>query len=477
MGPGSHSAAGRVTPRVSRRRDRPAAVSFRGLPIYQKALVGAIIFSPLQSGFTLNLGFPLKISEVLIMFAVLSYFFGRRTRPTPSLERKLFVALGFLVGVSTAYHLLTPVTNVELHGFTRSPEVDLALYFFYSMLVLVMWLLMTTLPSGVMQKAMIWSIWVCAAATFLQWVLSQAGMLEVLETLNYQTKAKGLNLDGSDDDVMRTGSFVEGQQLGFFAGMMMLIALKNRAYIAVGLAVYCLIYSQSTTGFLGVAVAVATILFLRPRLNSILRFLLSGAIVAGILASVPALRTLLSFQLAKLGLFGLDEQFSGSDDSLDLRSIKTEIGARMTFDHPLIGVGPGRYGINFFDYATNPPVPIYYWNPDHRASAENVYIHISSELGIPALLCFVVALLALVLKQYRGLPVDFAVGLYLVIGIITQGSWTFIPIWIGLAYLAVNAHDLREKRLIRSRSAPSSPSLSATAPPGPTVDEPVKGLS
>ena len=58
----------------------------------------------------------------------------------------------------------------------------------------------------------------------------------------------------------------------------------------------------------------------------------------------------------------------------------------MTYDHPLVGVGPGRYGDETVNYVGNRPYEL------ESPLAHNSYLEIMAELGFPALVAFLVYL-------------------------------------------------------------------------------------
>ena len=426
----------------------------RSLYAYEKLILVAIALSPLQSAFTLDIGFPLKLSELCLGFGVVLYVFGRRRKAGFTATHRAVVLLGILVVFSTISMLIAGPPAGFFPGYTRSLNADMLLYTGYAGMVIIMWLMASKLPSSAIAKALIVAVWVCGIGTLMQWGLGSLGQIEILESLNFETKAKGFSLDGDDIGVMRSGPFVEGQHLGFFAGAGVIIALRYRRYLTLLVALVCLFYSQSTTGFLGLGLALVVTLLARPRVSQIVKIFLVTITFGGLALLIPEVRVLAKYQLAKLGLFGFTDDYSGSDISIDLRSAKTEIGFQIASEHPFLGVGPGRYGAHFFDHATAPPIPFYYFDmPDHRALAENIYAQIAAELGIVALVVFCFGLLTLMIATFRSRPIDLGFLAFLAISFSTQSNWTFIPIWVFLAYSMSIVNEL-------NRAGPSTGSTS-----------------
>ena len=429
--------------------DKPEKLS---LYAYEKLILIAIALSPLQSAFTLDVGFPLKLSELCLGFGIILYVFGRHRKAGITATHRAFILLGSIVVLSTITALFAGPPAGYFPGYTRSLNADMLLYTGYAGLVIIMWLIASKIPSSAIAKALIIAVWVCGIGSLMQWGLGSLGQIDFLESLNFETKAKGFSLDGDDTGVMRSGPFVEGQHLGFFAGAGVIIALRYRRYLTLLVALICLFYSQSTTGFLGLGVALVITLLARPRVSQIIKILLGTIMFGGLALLIPEVRVLAKYQLAKLGLFGFADDYSGADISIDLRSAKTEIGFQIASEHPFFGVGPGRYGAFFFDHATAPPIPFYYFNmPDHRALAENIYAQIAAELGIVALLVFCFGFLALMASMLRSRPIDLGFLAFLAISFSTQSNWTFIPVWVFLAYSMSIVNDLH-----RSGTLPAS---------------------
>ena len=73
---------------------------------------------------------------------------------------------------------------------------------------------------------------------------------------------------------------------------------------------------------------------------------------------------------------------------------------RMAADNPLLGVGPGRYGIESRDYILNDPINI--TNP----VVHNAYLEVLAEGGVPTLIAFVAFIVRLVALDGAGAKTD-----------------------------------------------------------------------
>lgn len=412
------------------------------LDLPQQLLVLAIALMPLQSALTYDLGFPLKPSEVLVIISlILCALTGRLfDGPRRFISTETWVlAFGLLVVVSALATFARPDPTGPLHGFTRSPTIDAGLYTFYGALVISMWAVFRQLPRATMAKAVIASIWIAAGMLVLQVILTLAGDKSLLHELGYHVVPPGRALPGIGASLPRNGSFVEGQHLGFFCGVAFFVAVAERRKWAAIACLAMLVVSQSTTGFVAIVLGYTVALVFRPTASSAVK--LFGALAASgfVVLAVPALRTAVQIQLGKLGL--LHTNFDFITKSIDLRAVKTDIGLHIMWDHPLLGVGPGRYGVAFYDYVDPSKVTASYFDPAFRALAENVYAQIGAEFGVIALTVFCVFVLGYLYRAPRAGTAVGAAAVALALGLATQSDWTFLPAWTFLAYLSATIVD------------------------------------
>jgi hypothetical protein len=411
----------------------PSAKSSNGrVPIIDYLLLGAVAASPLQRAFTLDLGVPLKLSEVLIVLAALSYPFIVRARGTKLVEGPWVVLLGVVVCASAAYHLLLPDPPGPYPGYTRGVTQDMLLYVAFSLLVVIAWMLVSRMDSERVRKAFVVAVWICIVTTAVQFVLYTAGLESVLKLLNYQTERVGT---GFGIDSLRTGPFVEGQHLGFFAGAGLFICLQQRKYAAAAGALACVIYSQSTTALIALIVSAGLLFVIRPETKTQVRLLFGVATFAAAANFIPSVRSFLAFQLAKMG-FGEAADTTANDISATTRPAKGGLAWEMATDHPILGIGPGRFGVWFQHYAVPTDFSEKYFNGINRPIVENGYLQLAAEVGIPALLVLGIVLVLLAYRAYRWSGLTFALVVFVAISIATLSSWTFGPLWLILAYVA-----------------------------------------
>lgn len=408
------------------------------LGLFEKLLLAAVALMPFQSALTFAVGFPLKASELLLGAAVTVYLFTpRRMKIRPDAASALVWVLMVVLAISTLINILIPI-SASVQGYDRGFTVDLLLYFAYGNIALIFWRLLRHLDPSWFARAIVLSVWLCGAATLFQFSMISVGATSLLDALNFTTTGTGIDLSDASSGAtqLRSGPFLEGQHLGFFAGAGLFVCLYRKAYLASLIAIACIIYSQSTTAIIGVVFGLVVAVAVRPGIKL---WVVAVAILGGgaaLMTFSTQARVFIDFQLAKLGLIEGASRYATL--SLDLRSIKTEIGLRIAAERPIFGVGPGRYGINFYDFADDyVSLPQYYYRAGYRAIAENAYAQIAAELGLLALFCFAALLVALIIRNFRSSTTILALTTSLVVTVSTQSSWTFLPIWTFLGFCAL----------------------------------------
>ncbi|MGW9112846.1 O-antigen ligase family protein [Microbacterium sp. NPDC055683] len=436
---------------------------FNSIPLHTKLVLAAVALMPFQSAFTIDVGAPLKASEILAFASLitLAFTWRRRTRPrTVSPDIVCVAILGASVILAAVGPLLSAEISAPIRGTSRSGLLDILLYTVYGIFALAIWLLVRQTDASLLLKALRVSIWLCLCAIGLQVWFRLAGWGPLLSAVGFDMTPRGLTFLGAT--FSRSGPFVEGQHLGFYAGAVLVVMLYSRNYASAVAAAVCVTFSESTTGLAGAAIAIIAVVILRP--NKIALMALGGAALASAAAVAisAGARDFVFLQLAKIGLITLPT--GNPMKSLDVRSAKAEIAWRMMWDHLPFGVGPGRYAVYFGDYqdAYNALDGVY--GKSSRPIVENGYFQIGAELGPIALLAFVVLVAWLAWRSWRTARLPLALITFIAIGFATQSSWTFPPI---LMLLGIVASFVRTGSA--QHRAPAEPSELSDAPPPATL--------
>jgi putative inorganic carbon (HCO3(-)) transporter len=130
--------------------------------------------------------------------------------------------------------------------------------------------------------------------------------------------------------------------------------------------------------------------FLRPRTA----LLTSGAVVVGLVVVALALPALVSQKLEVKGAV--------AEQNVDERRIRWGAATEMAADHPLLGVGPAGFKVNYPKYVDfEDPNPLHPLDVAHE-----MYLEVAAELGLPGLLAF----LAVIGYGWRGARLADAEG-------------------------------------------------------------------
>lgn len=407
--------------------------SERGLLVVQSLLFWAIVFLPFQQALTLDLGFPLKISEVLAISGIVAALVAHRHRRRITVPVWLIVALGGVVVLSSCWNLIVgSAVTASAEMYPRGLTFDLLLYTAYAGFALAFCIAVALfMDVQLVLKALAWAVRLAALYVVLQLLFWMFG-IHILEVLNGNIQLGslyGLRLP-------RNGPFLEGNYLGFFAIAGFFATLKSRDWVGVGLAVLLFFYSQSTSAFVAACGAVVAIVILRPTRR---KALIAGAalvFVVVIAAIVPPVTRFVTAQLTKLGIIenNLGEAFGYS---LRGRTANAETGFAMAWERPLFGVGQGRYAAHYWDYLDRSGLPGNFGQNVVRPIANNVYAQIAAETGFIALLVFIGLLGYLVFQARKESDATLGLIVATAVGLIAFPAWTGLPIWTVIGAVIV----------------------------------------
>lgn len=403
---------------------------------YEKIVFWAMVLTPFSSAFTLNIGQTIRATDVLLVLAIAVYvLFARKQKVALVAGHWLLLALAGVVLFATSINVLNlpPTGGAVSLAYPSGITSQSVVYGALSCAVIAMAFVVSRTRLELIRLGLTLSIWLAAAATIFRIVLNDAGQGELLTSLGFASRYSGVDLEGGGGEGgARQGPFLLGQEFGFYSGFVLIICLRERAIFSALVAAYCIWTSQSTTAVVGLAAAVVLALLLAPR--AVLFFFGIVASLVGIVFVISnnAARAFMELQLSKLGLTNSgDASILGS---LDLRSLKTEVGLRMMGDH-VFGVGPNNFGAYFYDYDDIGTFPAWYYNGT-KVIAENVYAQIGAENGVIALLIFVGLLAWLLLKLIRRGDAGYiAIFGFYAISIATQAVYTYPMVFIFLGVL------------------------------------------
>lgn len=174
--------------------------------------------------------------------------------------------------------------------------------------------------------------------------------------------------------------------------------LRNRiiAALCIAPAIYFTLKTGSRGGLLAIALLLAVSFFLSRNRLKMLLFLLPIFLGASLLVSEQTLHRLTYI------VFKMDESAvplsRGDISSLASQMEREKLlkqSIRMTLSHPLVGVGPGMFALAAADEAKAQGI----WSP--WLGTHNSYTEVSSECGIPAVICYVTVIFSCILMNHR----------------------------------------------------------------------------
>ncbi|SMH34681.1 O-Antigen ligase [Rathayibacter oskolensis] len=416
----------------------------KSLTLAELCLFLTVAFVPFQQVFTVSVGFPLKLSEI---FAGLGCFFcvvgGARARSSFA-GWPLLAVFTVIIGASTLIAALTPLPVASAPGYSLGFTLDLLQYTAYAILVIATaYLMATRIGADVIVRATSVAVRLAALYALVQIGLWLAGSSSVLAIVNGNIqfgRAFGTNLP-------RNGSFLEGNYLGFFAAFAFFTSLRGatvrRRTVDCFLAVALLLYSQSTSALAGLIVGIGVMLILRPDVRAGTALVGSVIPILGLaFAFVPSVTAYADHQLGKLGLGPAAAAGDSISYSSRTRTLNADAGIGMGWDHAGAGVGAGRFGVYQPSYADFSTVPAGY-SSGIRPITPSAFVQIFAEHGLFAFLAFTLLLVALAWRVRRINRLDFALAVFLFVGLNATPSWTVMTIWIAIAYLAARAGEGR----------------------------------
>ncbi|MDM4763918.1 O-antigen ligase family protein [Galbitalea sp. SE-J8] len=425
----------------------------------ERLLYFAVILVPFQQALTLTVGFPLKMSEITAILGLILLLVERRAPAIKFVGVSLVGVLAILVLASTVWQLFLTPPAESAPGYSGGLNGDLVQYCAYGMLVLlVCWFVGTRLGPDWIGRGLGLAVRLAAIYCIIQLGLFLAGASSIVTLVNGENQigtAYGLQLT-------RNGPFLEGNYLGFFSGVGLFTSIKRRDKWGIIASVFCLFYSESTTGLVGVVAALLLIVVTRPTGIITTAVAFAGLVAATAFTVIPSVNTYVLRQLGKLGFVDADGSASNVLYSRRSRTLNIETGFDMGFHHPFLGVGPGRYGFWYSTYADLSGLPSNINSGITRPIANSAYAQIISELGVIAFVAFAALLLMQLWRLRNSFRADLALAAFVAIGLNATPAWTVLPIWLTIAYLStVPAADMREteyslraERLARRGSSP-----------------------
>lgn len=355
---------------IERRAARPLRIARRAdgtAYVYPLALGFAAL--PFTRALTIDVGFPLKLYELIfsaaaLMFVISIPAFG------PWFNRKFLVPLfGFAAAAVIAYLLMIYEGPNSADNFRGGPVIDGLSRILYLVLNIVIFLM--SFQAGKRHFNMLRSAWlvgcICAAGYVIYTQISfllygSAVMLPGIE--RHQLGSLG------PFSITRSGVFDEGNFAGLYFLLSITLALSARRYVVALMALVALLLSLSTAAYVAlIAVWGVYALVKNGRLVAIPYAAVIGVALFGIYTFFAA-----------TGKFAL----TNSSAAARLNEIMTAL--TIFWDHPWFGVGLGQYGFQYYFYEWDPSAGALATSDRHITN--NIYAEILAETGLAGFVAF-----------------------------------------------------------------------------------------
>ena len=352
------------------------------LPFRHWASLAVAATLPFTYAMTVDVGFPFKVYELLLLALGL----------VALLEGRLVVAPGVLAHLRPmawlwlwaagwlAYRIAQPLGTFNGAGFTPrfGPGGDGLTKLAYLALAMFAFVaLATTAYEDAKRLARWWIVGAAVAATYGWTILICSALGFPAPLLPGMETPQMINVGGRE--VYRAGTFEEGNFFGMYLLCSTAVAMWLRwRWAALALSASVLI-TFSTANVIAMAVFWVVLVLLRARADADPRSGVVGVafvLGAGAFAIVVALATgyLQEFVIKKL----TTDELGSKLDRLDL----TVAGLRMALEHPVGGVGLSQYGYHYKAYQLT---DFFAQFRQRKSIAGNVYVELASELGIVGL--------------------------------------------------------------------------------------------
>jgi O-antigen ligase len=407
------------------------------LPADQWFALAATLALPFAYALTVDLRFPLKISEVALVLCAAAVALSGRLRAAPGVWRRLRPLLAFAAVAAAVLvaRIVSPLPTLNLGTFaTRfGPAGDGITKLVY--LGLAIFALVTFSYAAYRDERLYVRVWLLGAALacVYTWVLFLSSVFGAPPPLlPGMTEPQYVTVAGRE--LIRSGTFKEGNHLGLYLVCSAAVALYARRRTAALLLTATTFITFSTANVIGLVV-----LWLGVGWHAAASRRRGAGRAAGVLTYVAlasaALFALMSTTYAAeiiVSKLGAADSFSRLD-----RLEQTITGIRITADHPVLGVGISQYGYHYTSYQVS---ALFGGGERIKQTPNNVYIELLSETGVVGTALLGLFLLA-VLRRTRGpamVPLRWGlVAMLLVFG--TFPSYTFPFLWAYWALILAAA--------------------------------------
>ncbi len=405
--------------------------------IYDNIIVALLfLFLPFNYALTINLGFPLKISEIALLLSVASIgitlvlSLRLQVWGLDSIAVRLIILFIFFATISTIIHLKWGYPYPRKVFESRSSyKLDSLLKLFYLYLNVAAMLVAANAFRTNPKRFTRLLFWGATIAALYTWYLAIASFYDYSPFLlpGMDETPQKLNLSAKFS-VIRCGTFKEGNYMGVFLLITGVIAFYFNKQKQGLFFLFSILPTLSTIAILSTFLFLICYLFKRYfRMRYILHllFILAFMIsVFGLSLLSPSVRFILVDKVVA------GKKSNASFSKMDrLNSVK--VSKDITLDNPLLGIGLSNYALHYDHYNTLATSP--YTNK--KPIPNNVFMEMLCETGIigaSIFFMFIIALYRMTSKDTSRVLRYGLIALLICFNAFPTFSVLFIWVFIGL---------------------------------------------
>lgn len=402
---------------------------------YDNYLIGIFIFFlPFTQALTIDLKFPLKISELAIILLVLLFFFIHRFH-IPRRNQGLFLVISMLFGVLGLSVLINMAWEYPYRLYYTEgrfgKEIDSLLKFIYVGIAFTVFLVSSNIFANNRDKYV--NIYINGAllAASYSWYLFASSLLSLpyLALPGMEPNPQRINLIYAE--VIRSGTFKEGNMMGLFLFLSAALAFYQKRFRSAYFLTASVLTTFSTMAFICTFLFVNLYFFRNIfRRDIVIRFfvwMIAITMALSVLINIPEFRSIVLNKVIPNPNAELHETFSRMD-----RLNQILIAGQIALDNPLLGVGIANYGLHYTHYNTE---PLFAYN--FKAIPNNIYFELLSEGGFIALFLFLIFLIALGRRTlYDRSGILSKAFLLLLLYFLAYPTFTLLFVWVFFGLLS-----------------------------------------
>lgn len=395
---------------------------------------------PFTQGLTINIGWPLKIYEVILVGVLGLWIFGEFKIPLHHKLHKIQkIALLFSVWLIISCVLNTIINFENIFFSTQAsrfgPVGDMATKLIYALIVMLSFVVATQIAT-IHSKKMIdlWLIGALFSASYSWYCFIFSALGKTVLLLPGITKPQFINTIFGDIGIIRNGTFLEGNFAALYYILSLSLALHlNKPKIAAYIASAIL----TTVSTLGIVLTAIYLIYVFAR------WTLHLPIIKQIIITLISVSTLIPVSIAVITspIFQIIiiEKLTATTDSSPWALSREErlgqayTGIKMFISNPITGVGLGQYGHRYEEYREHTAVLTRDIGNKKRI-ANNVYVELLAETGLFGLTIFLTILIAigkrLITSEHYHLKLGFSA---LIVYFVAFPTFSVMFIWFFLA--------------------------------------------